>query len=177
MTQRPSFCQTVNLASSVARRRQGAYIPAQGFTLLEVLFAMALLVGALAIIGQHVYTGVRSAGEAESLTVAELLCQSTLAQVVAGAIPLEPAAGVPIDAMPDWQYSLDINPVDTVGIVAVQVVVSNAATATRPVEFSLIRWMVDPEYVAEQEQKQADAESAKASSTTSSSSSSTTPMQ
>jgi general secretion pathway protein I len=119
-----------------------------GFTLLEVIFAIAVLVGALAIIGQFVHSGVRVAGEAEALTVAQLLCESTLAQAIAGAIPLEPAAGVPIDTMPDWEYTLAIGTVDAnSGLMALQVTVTNASSSPRPVEFSLIRWIVDPEYV------------------------------
>lgn len=122
-----------------------------GFTLLEVIFAIALLVGALAIIGQFVHSGVRSAGEAEALTIAQLLCESTLAQAVAGAIPLEPASGVPIETMPDWEYTLQIDSVDAAGLLALEVIVSNQSSSSRPVEFALIRWIVDPEYVPTQE--------------------------
>jgi prepilin-type N-terminal cleavage/methylation domain-containing protein len=147
----------------------------QGFTLLEVIFAIALLVGSLAIIGQHVYSGVRSAVEAEALTTAELLCQSTLAQAIAGAIPLEPAAGVPIETLPDWQYSLEINEVESSsGLLAVRVIVTNAGSTTRPVEFALIRWILDPEYVLQQEEAAADAAAANAPAP--STSTSTTPM-
>jgi prepilin-type N-terminal cleavage/methylation domain-containing protein len=143
-----------------------------GFTLLEVIFAIALLLGSLAIIGQFVVNGVRSAGEAEGLTVAELLCQSTLAQAVTGAIPLESASGIPIDSMPDWQYSMEVNPIETSGLLAVRVIVSNAGSSPRPVEFSLIRWVLDPEYVDDQVQRAEDA-AAQATAATSSSSSST----
>jgi general secretion pathway protein I len=147
----------------------------RGFTLLEVIFAIALLVGSLAIIGQHVYSGVRSAVEAEALTTAELLCESTLAQAIAGAIPLEPAAGVPIETMPDWQYTLEINEVESSsGLLAMRVIVTNAGSTTRPVEFALIRWMLDPEYVTQQEEAAADA--ASANTPAPSTSTSTTPM-
>jgi len=129
-----------------------------GFTLLEVIFAIALLLGALAIIGQFVVNGVRSAGEAEGLTIAELLCQSTLAQVVSGAIPLESASGIPVDTMPDWQYSLQIDEIESTGLLAVQVTVNNAGSSPHPVEFSLIRWMLDPDYVAQKEDEQASLE-------------------
>jgi general secretion pathway protein I len=148
----------------------------RAFTLLEVIFAIALLVGALAIIGQHVYSGVRSAVEAEALTTAELLCESTLAQAIAGAIPLEPAAGVPIETMPDWQYTMEINEVESSsGLLAIRVIVTNAGSTPRPVEFALIRWMLDPEYVTQQEEAAADAAAANTPAP-SSTSTSTTPM-
>jgi type II secretory pathway pseudopilin PulG len=137
-----------------ARRKRGG----AGFTLLEVIFAIALLLGSLTIIGQFVVNGVRSAGEAESLTIAELLCESTLAEAISGAIPLESASGIPIDSVPGWEYSLQIDQVESTGLLAIQVTVSNAGSSPRPAEFSLFRWVLDPEYVQQQVDNQASLE-------------------
>ena len=60
-----------------------------GFSLLEVILALAILVAALAVLGELVRSGVRNAQMARDLSRAQVLCESKLGEVFAGAIPAE----------------------------------------------------------------------------------------
>lgn len=122
-----------------------------GFTLLEVILALAILAGAIAVIGEISSLGLRSARIARDLTHAQLLCESKLAEIVAGLEPLEAQQGVPLGTVddstePDWLYSVELNSTPETGLVEVRVTVSkDQSSERRPVSFSLVRWMLDPE--------------------------------
>lgn len=143
--------------------------PRSGFTLLEVLLALAILVGSLATIGALAERGLRHAHRAAAVSKAQLYCESKLAELTAGIIVPAPASGAPLEADPNWTYSIDVTP-DAVdpALLAVRVTVSeNVAPPIPPVDFSLTRWMTDPAAAA------AEAASSTSSSSGSSSSSST----
>jgi prepilin-type N-terminal cleavage/methylation domain-containing protein len=61
------------------RRRRNA-----GLSLLEVILAIAILGGCIAVIGELVRLGARQAEEARELTTAQLLCESKLEEIAAG---------------------------------------------------------------------------------------------
>ena len=134
------------------RRSRAASRPApgRGFSLLEVVLALAILAGAVTVLGEVARSGMESARIARDLTAAQLLCESTLAEITAGATLPEPVYGVPYEtvtdpAEADWLYSIEVEPVDVDGLVAVRVtVVQDLPVEKRPVEFSLVRWIVDP---------------------------------
>lgn len=56
----------------------------RAFSLLEVLIATALFLGALAVLGQLVSLGMRSAERTRTLAAAQLACESKLAEIIAG---------------------------------------------------------------------------------------------
>lgn len=145
-----------------ARRRRS------GFTLLEVLLALAILVGSLATIGALAERGLRHASRAAAISKAQLYCESKLAELTAGIILPAPASAAPLEVDPNWTYSIDVTPDGAdPALLAVRVTVSeNVAPPMLPVEFSLTRWMMDPVAAAD--------EAASTSSTSADSSSSTT---
>jgi general secretion pathway protein I len=127
---------------------------ARGFSLLEVLLAIVILGGAVAIIGELIRQGTNNSRMARHLTRAEILCESVLAEIVAGSLPAEPADMAPIEdetdaeGNPMFSYSVDVEPLDVEGLVAVHVtVIGSLPNDPAPVEFSLSRWMIDPAYV------------------------------
>jgi general secretion pathway protein I len=61
-----------------------------GFSLLEVILALAILTGAVAVLGEIVRLGIRNAQVARDTTQAQLLCESKLAEITAGIIPSDP---------------------------------------------------------------------------------------
>lgn len=137
----------------------------QGMTLLEVILALAIFAMALGLLGQLVQTGSRAAAAARDETRAQLVCESVLASVVAGAIPAQQVGGATYEADPEWTYSLDVQPTTTYGLISVQVsVTQNIADAARPTEFTLLRWMRDP-VVVEEIEAAIEAEEAAASDT------------
>ena len=149
-------------------RRAGAR---GGFTLLEVILSLAIFAGALAVIGELVRLGGRNARDTRDLTQAQLLCDSTMAEIAAGLIPAEAVTGTPCEANPDWSYSVEVAATDTTNLLSVRVTVTPTEAATRPgVQFSLVRWLVDPEQVAAAQQEAAEKAEADAAAKSSSSS-------
>ena len=80
----------------------------QGLTLLEVLLALGLFLGALAALSQLWYGGVRAAVQARLSTQAILRCESKLNEVVAGAVPLQSTGDTPFDDDVSWTWSLQV---------------------------------------------------------------------
>jgi len=126
-----------------------------GFSLLEILLALAILGGSLAILSSIASTGVSSAREARDLTVARLLCQSKLSELlldstVAGiapqAVPLTPLESFDSESTTPFFYSVDVQPGQLDGLLVIRVVVvaENADGGPPIAQYSLVRWMIDP---------------------------------
>lgn len=119
------------------------------FTLLEIILSLAILCGAIATLGELSRLGMRQAERARDLSRAQLLCQSKMAEITAGLTAAESQEGVPFEATEDepeseWLYSIEVNPASEEGLLEVRVTVTKDLPETRrPVEFSLVRWIVD----------------------------------
>jgi type II secretion system protein I len=150
--------------------KRSAKGPRDGFTLLELILALAILCGAITALGELSRGGMRYAQRARDMTRAQLLCESKLAEIAAGLTPAEPQDSVPFEATEDeaeseWLYSVEAAPLDDEGLIQVRVVVTkDVPPQKRPVEFPLVRWMVDPSI--ETTEAATSAESGSTSSTT-----------
>jgi hypothetical protein len=114
-------------------------------SLLEVILAIAILGGCIAVIGELVRLGSRHAEEVQLLTTAQLLCESKLEEIEAGVTAPEAVASVPFDTNPEWYYSIAVNSLEQEELMEVRVTVEQAeATRAMPFTFSLVRWMLDP---------------------------------
>ena len=121
----------------------------RAFSLLEVILALAILTGAIAVLGEIARLGLRNAQVARDKTLAQLLCESTLAEITAGITPPDPVQGAGLvmpedlaDGPPKWLYSIERADVDEDGLVAVRVTVAqNPQVTKRPVSFALVRWI------------------------------------
>jgi len=129
----------------VARRRGSA-----GFSLLEVILALAILSGSVAVLGEVTRGAMENARIARDVTVAQLLCESKMAEVAAAITPAEMVTGVPFDetddpALLDWLYTIEVESIDEEGgLLVVRVtVVQDLPAERRPVEFSLTRWLIE----------------------------------
>jgi type II secretion system protein I len=148
------------------RRRRNPIAGRRGFTLLEVLLALAILVGALATLGELVRMGLQNAHRAAASTTAQLLCESKLAELTAGITPPSSIAPTPLDAEGLWQFAVTVEPTIDASLLVVRVTVSeNLPPQQSPVEYSLVRWMVDPEAAAAAEAQAAATESSTSSTT------------
>jgi len=123
--------------------------PAHGFSLLEVILALAIMAGAMVVLGELARQGLRYAESARDVTEAQMLCESKLAEFTSGvstpagsgAAPLESDASSPRK----WLYSVDVSSLSQQGLLAVRVTVTkDAADQARPLAVSLTRWMIDP---------------------------------
>ena len=119
-------------------------------SLLEVILAIAILGGALAIIGELIRIGARNAAIARDLTTAQLYCESKMSEAAAGVIDLENLETEQLDEEGEWMCVITTEALDQQQLIAVKVTVGqNPDLFARPVSFSMTRWIVDPSYVAQ----------------------------
>ncbi len=118
----------------------------RAFTLLEVLLALAILLGSIVVLGELTRQGLRQAAGARDHTRALLLCDSLLAEIAAGIQPTEPREAVPVPEQPEWLATVERRPTATLGLIEIQVTVRQDLPAKRrPVEATLVRWVHVPE--------------------------------
>jgi general secretion pathway protein I len=116
-----------------------------GLSLLEVILAIAILGGCIAVIGELVRMGARQAEEAREMTSAQLLCESKLEEIAAGVFAPEPVSNVPFDLDPSWAYSIEVGSLDTQDLLQVTVTAQQVdGSRVIPLSFSLTRWILDP---------------------------------
>lgn len=122
-----------------------------GLSLLEVIVAIAILGGAMVVIADLIYIGSRSAGNVRWTSEAQILCDTKMAELSAGVIPLQSSGMTAIPENPLWTYSVDIGSTNINGLLSATVTVQHAeATTGTPRQFSLMRWIPDPDYEPEQ---------------------------
>lgn len=124
------------------------YLPetTTGFSLLEVIIAMAILAGGIATLGQVIRIGTQSASDSRHLTTAQLLCESTISELTARVLPLESVQRAPFETNPAWLYSVIIRSTEEENLFFVQVIVEeNIDPQQRPLSFTIHRWVLDPD--------------------------------
>src|SRR5262249_299716 len=84
-----------------------------GLSLLEVLVALAIFLFALSGIGILITTGANRAQFVQQQELAGQLCQSKMAEVVAGAVPLVAQSDMAYEDYPGWNWSIECEP-DTI---------------------------------------------------------------
>ncbi len=119
-----------------------------GLSLLEVILAITILGGALIMIGQLIRIGARSAERAKMTSHAQILCDTKLAEISAGALPLESTSGTQVEESPEWYYSVQVSNADQVGLLKVIVTVSenDEGAVLGGNSFTLTRLLPDPDY-------------------------------
>jgi len=115
-----------------------------GLTLMEVILALAVLALSMAAIGELIRIGTHSARHAQDMTRAQILCESKLSEIVAGAAPYEPITRAPLPLDPDWCYSVELQPTDEPDVMALFVTVETHLDRPRPLAFTLVRWVPNP---------------------------------
>lgn len=121
------------------------------FSLLEVILALAILTGAIAILGELSRQGLEATRIARDSTYALLLCESKIDEIVAGFLPAVAVQSAACDDVVDpnqtcpWVYSVDVASTEEQGLIAVTVTVrQDMPEERRPAICTLVRWMVDP---------------------------------
>jgi type II secretion system protein I len=119
--------------------------------LFEVILALAILVGAMAVLGELVRGGLISARRARDLSRATLIAEAKVAQLVAGLQAPDPVTGMVVedDYTGEWMYSLEVSQTTSPELLAVRVTVErNAPNERNRVSCSLVRWVKTPEAMA-----------------------------
>jgi prepilin-type N-terminal cleavage/methylation domain-containing protein len=132
----------------------------KAFSLLELILALAILGGSLAILSRIVDTGVSAAIESRGLAQTRLACQSQLSQILidaAAGIDPQTAIDVPIQSFDSsstspMNYSVEVGPAPLDGLIAIRItakVLRDVGSA--PIaQSTLTRWIVDPALGLEQ---------------------------
>lgn len=142
---------------SVAARNQ--VVSRHGFSMLEMLLALAILGASLAILAQLADVGTSAAREARALALSRVVCQTKLSElllnVTAGQTPA-PIVGAPVEAFDSqstlaFTYNVEINPSPLDGMLAIRVTVqayggNDEVLAT----YALDRWLIDPALALEE---------------------------
>lgn len=117
-----------------------------GLSLLEVILSLAILGLSLALVGEYVRMGTRSAEIARDLTLAQILCESKMAELATQAEPLQAVTSAPLDEFGEWVYSVEVAESPEPGLAMVRVTVQQDVQQTmrQPLSFTLTRWMIDP---------------------------------
>jgi general secretion pathway protein I len=119
----------------------------RGFSLLEVILALAILGGAIAVLGEAARLALRNAEFTREMATAQLHCESKLSAIVAGIASASPIQRAVIERAapagePAWLYSIERAPVGDEGLVSVRVTVTRDLPPEKhPVSFSLVRWI------------------------------------
>ena len=115
-----------------------------GFTLLEVILALAILAGAVAMLGEAMSIAGRSAADAEAEAQAQLLASTVMDEMLAGMVELTQQSNQPLEtnsAIP-WVYSVTLGDTSLAGLMSVEVLVEqDVEKQFRPVKFRLLRWL------------------------------------
>jgi prepilin-type N-terminal cleavage/methylation domain-containing protein len=124
-----------------------------GFSLLEILLSLAILGGSLAIIAQIADSGVSAAREARDLSLAKILCQAKLSEVLLNATlgqtpqPVYEVPAEPFDSQSQtvFTYTIEIQPASLDGMLMIRVSAVAATNQGKQIaSYSLDRWMIDP---------------------------------
>src|SRR5688500_7038792 len=97
----------------------------RAFTLFEVIIALAILVGAMTVLGELLRGGLISAERARDLSRATMICEGKMAQIVAGIQAPEAVARAQVedDLSGEWIYSVEVSDTTSPYLLAVRVTV------------------------------------------------------
>lgn len=117
-----------------------------GFSLLEVLLATGILAGCLIVLSELAAIGRQHADDAQKLTTAQAICQTKLSEILAGLAPADPIEDQEVEDQPGWLYSIDAEPLQQPGLLALRVTVTENIEGRPPREVGVVRWIPDPDY-------------------------------
>ena len=117
-----------------------------GLTLLEVLISLSIFLAALTALSQLIGIGSRAAVQTQLRTQAIFRFQSVLAEVLAGAQPMESVAMSAFDdESENWKWSLNVEPGDYENMLKLTVLVQYIGDSeTVSTSYQLIRQVLDP---------------------------------
>jgi type II secretion system protein I len=115
----------------------------RGINLLEVLVALGIFLGSLAVLSQLVSMSADRAAQVRLQSRGAQLCQSKLNEVVSGVQQLSSDNGS-FDEAPEWTWTLDCEQGDAPNLWNVTVSVKRDTGEGTPVEFALNQMVLDP---------------------------------
>jgi general secretion pathway protein I len=148
-----------------------------GFTLLEIILALAILAGSLAALGEVMRLSDQTAQRTGDETEAQILADSVMAQLESGYLPFSAVDGAQFDQVtdPPWVYSIALEPTRYNELVMVRVAVEQQLPAEKePAQFELVRWTLNPDFVSAVSEESSTTASSSGTSTSSTTTSGST---
>jgi type II secretion system protein I len=133
-----------------ARINHGAVRISLGFTLLEIILALAILAGSLAALGEVMRLADQNATMTRDESQAQILAATVMDEFVAGARQLMAIDRGQFEFVsePPWVYSVAIEPTAFDELIAVRVLVEqDLDPRLQPARFQLVRWLPNPDYI------------------------------
>jgi len=119
--------------------------PTGGFTLIEVILAIAVLGFGLAMLSEGLRLAMMNGRKARDETTAQLLAESKMGELASGAVGLSASSGTCEEPFGSWTYAIECEGTDISDFVAVKVTVTQDLPGNKePASFTLWRWMADP---------------------------------
>ena len=120
-----------------------------GLSLLEVVLALTILAVAAALLAQITKQATDNGLMAQKLSTAQMLCESKMSEVLAGAIPLTSTSWAEITdsgRKGSWYYQIQTVTAQRPNMIGVRLSVTDSPDATtyNPELFFIVRWMIDP---------------------------------
>jgi type II secretion system protein I len=113
-------------------------------TLLEVLMAVAIFLLSLVAIGRLISISSERAREIQLKGQAMQMCQSKMAEFLAGVQQLASQSDVPFDEDPNWRWSADCSQGQVTNLWTVQIRVNTKRPDGGSVEVTLSQMVLDP---------------------------------
>jgi len=128
-----------------------------GMTLLEVMLALSLMMGAVMALSRIAFLARRHAIASEDRTQSQLICQDIMQEIIAGIRPLQNVSTTTVEEYPQWQYAVEVQPLGDTPLIVVSVTVARlpeedngsgpevpaaATSSTEPLRgYRLVRWV------------------------------------
>jgi len=146
---RPSWSAFPSRRRPQFRPRWSGYVKA-GFTLLEIILALAILAGSIAALGEIMRLAEQNAGHARDEATAELLASSLMDEILSGVRPLQIATKQPFEYPMEspWVYSVVTETTNFTELMRVGVRVElNIDGRLDPPHYEVYRWVMNPQFV------------------------------
>lgn len=116
-----------------------------GFTLLEVILALAILGGSLAMLGEVWRLAGRNASDAAAETRAQILAESLMDEALVGVPTIKEGVRQPLPDFENeptrWLYTMRLNAAPVEGLQLLEIVVEqDLEPHLNPVKFRIVRW-------------------------------------
>lgn len=106
--------------------------------------ALAVFLLSMVSLGTLIRMSLDRAADVRQQSWAIQRCQSKLAEVIAGAVPLTQQSDMPFEEDPDWRWSLDVQDAGITGLMTVTVRVTRERADRARLETSLTQMVLDP---------------------------------
>lgn len=116
-----------------------------GLSLLEVILSLSILGISMVAIGHLFNLGFRSAADVQLRSEANMIADTTMAEIAAGVIDIS-AGGGAVEGNPEWQYEVNSQQSEQPGLLSVSLKVSRENDPDNNVSVSLVRFVPDPNF-------------------------------